>query len=285
MLILARYGELGLKSPKVKKKFEKKLVENLKRQLNELNCSVKCEFSRIYIDYKINTEKIIEKIKKTPGIVSFSVCKKTTIDLEDLFKVCYKFVIEKKPKTFGLKVTRAGTHEFSSRDIAIKLGDLIRTKLNLKVDLTNPDLWINIEIRNKESFIFTEKISCIGGLPVGIEGNIFSLLETKFDIYSSILMMKRGCRIYPISFKYISRRQKKFVEILKEFDPDIKVVESKRKDLGNLINLLEIKALVSGKTIEDLETVESEEFSPLPYLYPNCSLTKKEVLEEFQALL
>ena len=218
MLILARYGELGLKSNQIKKKFEKKLVENLKEQLTEFNCKIKCEFSRIFIEAKEKNAKVFEKIKNTPGIVSFSEVEKTDLELENMLKKCSKFIKKEHSKTFGLRITRAGIHEFTSQEIAIKLGDLIREKYNLKVNLTNPDLWIYIEIRNRESFIFTEKIKCIGGLPVGIEGNIFSFIETELDAYSSILMMKRGCKIFPITSKKISNRQIEFLELLKKYD-------------------------------------------------------------------
>ncbi len=282
MLILLRYGELALKSSQVRKKFEKKLIENLKNQLRDFDVEIKNQFGRIFVESKTDNSEVIEKIKNTPGIVSLSKCYKTDLDLKNVLEICSKIIENLQISSFGLKVSRAGTHEFTSQEIAIKLGDLIRQKFNLKVDLTDPDLWIFIEIRNKDTYIYTEKINCIGGLPVGIEGNILSFLENKFDLYSAILMAKRGCRIIPFSYLEFSDEQTEFLEILKKFDPDVKALKFDKKNLEEIVDFFKIKAIVSGKTIEDLDKLRNFENSEIPILFPCCALTKKEVLENLE---
>jgi thiamine biosynthesis protein ThiI len=45
--------------------------------------------------------------------------------------------------------------------------------------------------------LFTEKNKGPGGLPVGVEGRVFVLLEEDSSFLASLLMMKRGCDAIP----------------------------------------------------------------------------------------
>lgn len=58
-LILARYGEIGVKSPKIRVHFEKRLVKNIKATFN---CKVERNQGRIYIHPK-NFNEGLEKIE------------------------------------------------------------------------------------------------------------------------------------------------------------------------------------------------------------------------------
>lgn len=44
--ILVRYGEIGIKSPKVRKRFEKKLISNIKTLIN---CKIDINQGRIFL--------------------------------------------------------------------------------------------------------------------------------------------------------------------------------------------------------------------------------------------
>ena len=58
MLILVRYGEIGLKSRSVRRRFEKKLISNIEDAFlrNKIECSVTSEWGRIYV-YTENLDK------------------------------------------------------------------------------------------------------------------------------------------------------------------------------------------------------------------------------------
>ena len=75
-LIIARYGEIGLKSPKIRSRFEKKLVENIKATFE---CEVERNQGRIYI-HPENFTQGIEKLNKVFGVVSFSPATSTSTD-------------------------------------------------------------------------------------------------------------------------------------------------------------------------------------------------------------
>ena len=66
-LIIARYGEIGLKSPKIRSRFEKKLVKNIKATFE---CDVDRNQGRIYI-FPNDFDEGIEKLNRV--LVSFPI--------------------------------------------------------------------------------------------------------------------------------------------------------------------------------------------------------------------
>ena len=87
-LIIARYGEIGLKSPKIRSRFEKKLVKNIKATFE---CSVDRNQGRIYI-FPENFEDGIEKLNKVFGVVSYSPATSTKTSYEDIDETLTKYV-------------------------------------------------------------------------------------------------------------------------------------------------------------------------------------------------
>ena len=67
-LIIVRYGEIGLKSSKIRSKFEKKLIKNIKAATD---CDVDRNQGRIYIFPK-DFFDALEKLKMVFGVVSYS---------------------------------------------------------------------------------------------------------------------------------------------------------------------------------------------------------------------
>jgi len=157
-LILIRYGELSLKSSYVRKQFESTLIRNIK---NAFECSniygkIKTERGRIYL-YTDEIARGLGVLKKVFGITSFSPAIKTTSDTADMITLALNFCQKtlNKEKSFALRITRTGEHDFSSQDVAVKLGNVIVDATKAGVDLSNPDFELFIEIRNKNAFFFT----------------------------------------------------------------------------------------------------------------------------------
>ena len=67
-VIIARYGEIGLKSPKIRSRFEKRLVKNIKATFE---CEVDRNQGRIYI-HPEDFDEGIEKLNRVFGVVSYS---------------------------------------------------------------------------------------------------------------------------------------------------------------------------------------------------------------------
>ncbi len=203
-LIIARYGEIGLKSPRVRSRFERQLKSNIK---TAFDCKIKINQGRIFI-YPKNFPEAMIKLKRIFGIVSFSPAIPTKTNHQDIEndlnkyteKLMEKNLINSNTK-FAVRCRRVGEHEFSSQEIAGFSGSVIIKKTDAPVDLSNPDIEIFIEVRDDKTYIFHEKIKGPGGLPLGSQGRLVALVSSGIDSpVAAYLMMKRGCAITAIHF-------------------------------------------------------------------------------------
>ena len=202
-VIIARYGEIGLKSPKIRSRFERKLVKNIKATFE---CEVVRNQGRIYIHPKDFTESI-EKLNRVFGVVSYSPAVSTKTTYEDIDKTLDEYtkqlidenVLDENTK-FAIKCRRVGKHDFTSQEMAAHCGGVVRNVVLAPVDLTNPDLTIFVEIRDNDTYIFHEKIKGPGGLPLGTQGKVVVLLSSGIDSpVATYLMMKRGCEVVALN--------------------------------------------------------------------------------------
>ena len=198
-LIIARYGEVGLKSNRVRKRFENRLKNNIKASID---ADVKISQARIYIFPK-DYDDAIEKLERIFGIVSYSPAISTKATFEDIEETVSLYAeklhdegLLDENTRFAISCRRVGTHEFSSQEMAGFAGAVVVRKYSAPVDLTNPELTIYLEVRDNDAYIFHEKIEGPGGLPLGTQGKVVSLVSSGIDSpVATYLMMKRGCQV------------------------------------------------------------------------------------------
>ena len=198
-VIIARYGEIGLKSPKIRSRFERKLVKNIKATFE---CEVERNQGRIYI-FPQDFDEGIEKLNRVFGVVSYSPATSTdsTYDGIDETLTAYteelisEGILDEDTK-FAIKCRRVGNHDYTSQEMAAHCGGVVRSVVLAPVDLTNPDLTRFVEIRENKAFIYHEKVKGPGGLPLGTQGRVVVLLSSGIDSpVAAYLMMKRGCEV------------------------------------------------------------------------------------------
>jgi len=192
-------------------------------------------------------------------------------------------------KSFAIRSTRVGTHTFSSQQVAIQIGNDIVKATHAKVDLTHPDVTLFIEIRDKKSFLFTEKIKGVGGLPLGTQGKILALVENPFSFLAAWYLMRRGCNVLIVKTKKIND------ELLYSFlnywyaDAEIISTDQKTKNFFNQICTLASEkncdALVTGHTLEEstvsLATIaQLKKQITIPVLTPLIAMTCEELQQQ-----
>ncbi|MBM4240211.1 MAG: tRNA 4-thiouridine(8) synthase ThiI [Euryarchaeota archaeon] len=203
-LIIVRYGEIGIKSPKVRRRFEKKLISNIK---SIIDCEIQLDQGRIFL-YPMDLNRALESLKKIFGIVSFSpaIATKTDFDfIKELLENYIKELINKglfsNKNSFAIRSRRIGSHDFTSRDMASFCGSVVVDMTKSPVDLDNPDFELFVEVRGDKTYIYHQKIAGLGGLPLGTQGTLVALLSGGIDSpVAAFLMMKRGCKIIALHF-------------------------------------------------------------------------------------
>ena len=117
------------------------------------------------------------------------------------------------PSTFRVTSKRANkSYELSSQQMAIKLGEDLMKETGLRVDLSNPQATIFVDILSDRILLHTAKEKGPGGLPVGVTGKVVHLLSGWIDSpVAAWLMMKRGCDLTYVHF-FVAPRAEDILE-------------------------------------------------------------------------
>jgi thiamine biosynthesis protein ThiI len=199
-LVMARYGEIFLKSESVKHHFIGMLVRNIGKALTASSLSYHYETprGRILI-YGDQPERIAEVVSRIFGIVDVSICTRTSGRLEDICPVAISLASANlvRGMSFAVRAKRQQKTGLNSQELGTVIGSAIYDHIpGLRVDLNNPDYELFVEIRDFGGLVYDSRIPAPGGLPWGTQGRVLSLLSSGIDSpIASWLMMKRGCEI------------------------------------------------------------------------------------------
>ncbi|MBN2155950.1 MAG: hypothetical protein JW776_07900 [Candidatus Lokiarchaeota archaeon] len=212
-VLLIRYGEIALKSQQVRKRLLRNLIRNIRFQCKRDGI----KFTRLWRDHGFiylhpepeSMDAAIETLKKVFGIHSISPSIYEQGDFQDVQRIA--LVLARKilceNSTFGIRARRTGDHSFSSGDLANSIGariiEELGERLKLKVNLSNPDTWIHINVRDKNIFVYTESIDTPWeGNPLEpfASGGISLISGHISEFVSTMLTMRRGMHILPIIF-------------------------------------------------------------------------------------
>ena len=221
-LILVKYApEIFLKGLN-RGKFEKKLRDNIGKKLEV----IKVEFIHDSGRYFINTDEIeesIKKISKVFGILEVCRVKEVPIDIKCIEEVVLSKAQEAEGKTFKIVTNRANKKfEMNSMEVSRHLGGYILDNMEdrLAVDVKNPEIIINVEIRNNFAYVWSnaDVTKGVAGLPYGMNGSTMLMLSGGIDSpVAGYLMAKRGVElscVYYHSHPYTSERAKDKVKEL-----------------------------------------------------------------------
>ena len=217
--ILVRYGELGTKG-KNRNNFIRTLSSNIHNCLRKFNLKIITTHDHIYINITVveDYSEIIELLKDISGIRSFSIVYKVSEDLEELSGFCRDFCKTKDGKTFKIECRRIDkSYPYRSMEVINKVAGKILSSTDLKVDVHNPDITLNIQIKQDGIFVFFDTILGAGGYPLGTGGKALMMLSGGIDSpVAAYLMMKRGIQLEFIHFASPPYTQDAVIDKLKD---------------------------------------------------------------------
>lgn len=246
-LILVRYGEVALKGGN-RSFFINRLVRNIGKSLNGIQHSIIKDRGRILVEIPGGPNQLqeaVKRLKKVFGIVSLSRVVKVEKDLDKIKQRALEMVESQQAATFKVESRRADkAFPVKSPEICRQVGAYILEKSdNTRVDVHNPDLLINIEIRD-EAYIFAGFEKGSGGLPTGTGGRGLLLLSGGIDSpVAGWMVAKRGVELEAVhfhSFPFTSERAKQKVidlaEVLAVYTGGIKLHMVSLTDIQGSIN-------------------------------------------------
>ena len=259
---LIKYSEIGIKG-KNRYMFEDALVQQIKYALAkcEGEFTVRKTQGRIYVDAttEFDFDETVERLQTVFGISG--ICPVVYVEDEGFEKLCetvanyVKDVYGDEKKTFKVFARRARkNYPLESQEICVEMGGVVLNACpNFTVDVHNPEVKLNIEIREK-IYIYSEEIPGAMGMPVGTGGKAMLLLSGGIDSpVAGWMIAKRGVTIDAVYFHappYTSERAKEKVV-------DLARIVSKYTGPINLhiINFTDIQLYIYEKCPHDELTI------------------------------
>jgi thiamine biosynthesis protein ThiI len=265
-IILLKNGELALKGLN-RHTFENQLIKNMKFRLHDLG-KIKYTSSQSTImvepiDERVDLDEAFGRLKMIFGIAGISRCAAVEKDMSVILPAACDYLREELllAKTFKVEAKRSDKNfPFNSPQICMELGGEILDKYpNLTVDVHNPELIVNVEIRDNYAYIHGNQIKGAGGMPVGSSGQAAVLISGGIDSpVAAWMMSKRGlqlCGIHFASPPYTSQRAEMKVHSL------LKQVSKYSGDIPLfVVPFTHIQEEIKDKCPEDLFTIIMRRF-------------------------
>ena len=226
-IILLKQGEIVLKGLN-RRSFEMKLMGNVRRRLRPYgDFRVYAVQSTVYVepqDDLCDMDGAFEAVKTIFGIASVSRAAACEKDKDAIFQTAKEYLREEMLSAHSFKVeSKRSDKRFPMTSIQLSqyVGGLLAEEYpDTAVDVHNPELTVNLEIRDYAAYVHGPNIDGAGGMPVGANGRVVSLLSGGIDSpVSTYLAAKRGVQIIPVhffSFPYTSQQAKEKVIELAE---------------------------------------------------------------------
>ena len=198
-VIIIKYGELNTKKDNINY-FIKALRNDLSKKIDN---DVEYDHGRMIIFGQTN-DKVKDALNKTFGIHEYEIgYKLETNNIDTISLELVKLVKERDFNTFKVSTKRSDkSYEMNSMEISKHLGGVILRNISgKKVDVSTPELLINVEIRKDYSLIYFDKEKGLGGYPLGTLGKGMLMLSGGIDSpVAGYLAMKRGVRLECVYF-------------------------------------------------------------------------------------
>lgn len=189
-------AELSTKARGTRRRFTRQLVENVRDAFRRAGARahVEDQWTRIFV--RTSSVAAAGALARIPGISSYSrIEERCPAEMERIVESGVRLYADRvRGRSFAVRARRSGTHPFSSHDVQVRLGAALNP--GARVDLGNPDVEVEVEVRDHFAYFFSGRSQGLGGLPLGVEGRAVCLLSGGFDsAVAAHLMLKRGVQL------------------------------------------------------------------------------------------
>ncbi len=207
--VLCTTSEISLKGGN-RRWFERTLTENVRRSLADLPVAGVARPSwRVLIRFStpVVFAEVARRLGTVFGIGSMMAVERVGTTLEDLQSVLERRLPALSPSSFAVRCQRSDKRfPMTSPEIERSIGTFVQERTAWTVDLGNPELTFHVLVDDKGLFLWTDRVSGPGGLPVGVGGRATCLISGGIDSpVAAYLMIKRGMKLDFTHFHSVPR--------------------------------------------------------------------------------
>ena len=202
--VIIHYQEIALKG-RNRPWFIERLVANVRALLGDLGVTrVHALMGRIEVVLgpASDWDEVQRRLSRVFGVANFSRARRAGRDLEGLTEAILSDLVDREASSFRVTARRADkAYALTSPEIERRVGGQICAVRGWKVDLSNPELVVRIEVLPREVFYSLDRYPGPGGLPSGVSGQVVCLMSGGIDSpVAAYRLMKRGCRVRFVHF-------------------------------------------------------------------------------------
>jgi thiamine biosynthesis protein ThiI len=198
-------------------------VANVRRRLLPIgNFRVYCMQSTIYVEAQEDSadmDAAFEAVQQVFGVVKVSRAAPCEKDKDAIAKKAIEYLREDMLRAKSFKVeSKRSDKSFPLSSIQLSQyvgGELAEAYPGCAVDVHEPELVVNLEVRDLAAYVHAAPVDGAGGMPVGSNGVAVTLLSGGIDSpVSTYMIARRGVRLIPVhffSFPYTSEQAKEKV--------------------------------------------------------------------------
>jgi thiamine biosynthesis protein ThiI len=194
--VVLKFGELALKG-RNRPLFVNALERNLRRLTADLGpVEIRHRGGVFIVTGAASQDAIVERALALPGVSVVQPALRCERDTAAAADAAVALLRDRPGRTFAIRTSRRDkSFPLRSVELSRVIGDAVRVRLGLDVDLSNPDLVAYVEVDHKELLVSAQRLRGAGGLPVGSSGHALVLLSGGLDSpVAAYRMMKRGLR-------------------------------------------------------------------------------------------
>ncbi len=264
--LLISYGELALKGLN-RPRFEEKLLANIRHALPQIPAErIYRTRGRCFVQLAGEpVEEILPALSRVFGVVAISpalAVEKNLPSIQDAaWQVTESRLAAGAPFTFKIESRRVDKRfPLTSPQLSQKAASYVIQKADaaypglLSVDVHQPQLLVQLEVRDEKAYIYGEKYPGPGGLPVGVSGKTLLMLSGGIDSpVAGWMMQKRGAQLgavhfhsYPLTSRRAQQKVTDLARILAGWGGPLPVY---------FVYFTEIQKAIHAKTPENLHVI------------------------------
>jgi thiamine biosynthesis protein ThiI len=219
--VVVRYGAIGTKSAGVRARMEAQLRENVAAVLRDrgLGGSVerlpgrlvvrraepdrpaRCSDARSHRGLP-SFDRAAAAAASVPGVVSASPVRETAPEMDAIRAALVALADERSVDTYAVRANRArDDHPFTSPELEREGGAAVGAAVEASVDLEEPAVTFEADVRPDRAFVFADRVDGPGGLPVGSQAPLVALVSGGID--SPVAAYEAMCRGSPVVPVYV----------------------------------------------------------------------------------
>ena len=287
---LVRYGELALKSPPVRREFERTQQHNILGQFLAAGrtCRLRADHGHLYVETE--DAESVRLVRRVFGVTSVSPVLEIPTDIEGIRTRVVEWADPLLPSgcSFAIRARRTGSHTFTSQELAKDLGARILSAWpdrQLSVDLESPSVELYVEVRGPRTYLYSRRVEGPGGFPLGVAGRVVALVDGTRGAVGAYLMMKRGCRV---AFVVAGPGEQLVADTLVRFDPKAKVLRpaaaAPEEAVRGLVGETHADGVVLPLQVDDFPAARKS-WGEIVLFSPTTAFTEQEVDQKWRQIV